>query len=152
MSPRLFSRPWVRVACAVLATAVLAVVVWAAGAQAVLQRLGSSAHALPALAVLEAVMVACSTLALRALYGPVAGRVSARQWLRVGAAGGPQENPIQRPPHATPNHRTSEVSAVRRPSCGRAVVRSIWVTRRRMVNVKRSTRASEAIFTQNGKL
>ena len=26
------------------------------------------------------------------------------------------ENPIQRPPHATPNHRHSEMSAARRPS------------------------------------
>jgi len=87
MISALFSRPWVRVTCAVAATAVLAISVWAAGAQAVLQRLGASAHALPALAALEAVMVACSTLALRALYGPIASRVSVRQWLRVGAAG-----------------------------------------------------------------
>jgi len=48
---------------------------------------GLFSHALPALAVLEAVMVGSSTFALRALCGPIASRVSARQWLREGAAG-----------------------------------------------------------------
>jgi len=88
MSPGAFlRRPAVRVTCALAATAVLGVTVWASGAGAVLDRLGASAHALPALALLEAAMVACSTLALRALYGPAAATVSLRQWLRVGAAG-----------------------------------------------------------------
>jgi len=81
------SRPLVRLAGALLGTAVLAVTVWAAGARAVLAGLGNSVHALPALALLEAVMVACSTLALRALYGASASAVPFRQWLRVGAAG-----------------------------------------------------------------
>ena len=85
--PGFFGRPLVRLACAVAGTAVLALTVWAAGAQEVLQRLGASAHALPTLAALEAAMVACSTLALRALYGASAAQVSARQWFRVGAAG-----------------------------------------------------------------
>jgi len=83
----LFARAWVRVACALLATSVLALTVWAAGARAVLAGLGDSVHALPALAALEALMLACSTLALRALYGASAGRLSPRQWLQAGAAG-----------------------------------------------------------------
>jgi len=61
MSSGLFSRPLVRVACTLAATAVLALSIWAAGAPAVIQRLGASAHALPALAVLEAVMVPRAT-------------------------------------------------------------------------------------------
>jgi uncharacterized membrane protein YbhN (UPF0104 family) len=85
--PGLLSRPWVRIACAVLGTAVLVVAVWAAGARAVLASLGASAHALPALALLEAVMVGCSTLALRALYGDLRPRVPVRQWVRAGALG-----------------------------------------------------------------
>src|SRR6266481_6578864 len=64
----------------------------------------------------------------------------------------PYENPIQRPPHATPNHRTNDMSAVTRPNCGRSEVASICVTRRRTVNVKRSTRNSDVIFTQKAKL
>src|SRR6267154_1319143 len=64
----------------------------------------------------------------------------------------PYENPIQRPPHATPNHRTNDMSAVTRPCTGRSEVRSICVTRRRTVNVKRSTRNSDVIFTQKAKL
>ena len=48
-----FARTWVRVCCAVAATAVLALSVWAADARAVLLGLGASAHALPALAALE---------------------------------------------------------------------------------------------------
>src|SRR5262249_41142191 len=51
------SRPLVRLAGALLGTAILAVTVWSAGAKAVLAGLGSSVHALPALALLEAVMV-----------------------------------------------------------------------------------------------
>lgn len=86
-APGLLSRPLVRVLCAIAGTAVLAVTVWAAGARAVLAGLGASVHALPALAGLEVVMLACSTLALRALYGAGAARVSGRQWLRAGAAG-----------------------------------------------------------------
>ncbi|HEY1906673.1 MAG TPA: lysylphosphatidylglycerol synthase domain-containing protein [Myxococcaceae bacterium] len=85
--PGLLSRPWVRIACAVLGTGVLVLAVWAAGARAVLASLGASVHALPALALLEAVMVGCSTLALRALYGDVGPRVAARTWVRAGALG-----------------------------------------------------------------
>ena len=85
--PGLLSRPWVRIACAVLGTGVLVLAVWAAGARAVLASLGASVHALPALALLEAVMVGCSTLALRALYGDLAPRVAVRQWVRAGALG-----------------------------------------------------------------
>ena len=85
--PGLLSRPWVRIACAVLGTGVLVLAVWAAGARAVLTSLGASVHALPALALLEAVMVVCSTLALRALYGDLARRVAVRQWVRAGALG-----------------------------------------------------------------
>src|SRR4029453_13699901 len=86
-APGLLARPWVRIACAILGTAVLAASVWAAGAPAVLASLGASVHALPLLALLEAVMVACSTLALRALYGEAASLVPARQWVRAGALG-----------------------------------------------------------------
>ena len=39
-APGLLARPLVRIACAVLGTAVLVVSVWAAGAQAVLASLG----------------------------------------------------------------------------------------------------------------
>lgn len=85
--PGLLGRPLVRLACAVLGTSVLVLSVWAAGASAVLASLGASVHALPALAGLEAVMVGCSTLALRALYGAAGPRVPARQWLRAGALG-----------------------------------------------------------------
>ena len=83
----LFARPIVRLACAVVATAVLGLTVWVAGARAVLVGLGSSVHALPVLAALEAVMLACSTLALRALYAEVAALPSPRQWVQAGAAG-----------------------------------------------------------------
>jgi uncharacterized membrane protein YbhN (UPF0104 family) len=86
-APGLLARPWVRIACAILGTAVLAASVWVAGAPAVLASLGASVHALPLLAVLEAVMVGCSTLALRALYGEAASRVPVRQWVRAGALG-----------------------------------------------------------------
>src|SRR5712671_3189453 len=55
------------------------------------------------------------------------------------------ENPIQRPPHATPNHRTNDMTAVTRPRSGRSEVRSICVTRRRNVNVTTSTRTSDVI-------
>ncbi len=85
--PGLFGRPLVRIACAVVGTGVLVLSVWAAGARAVLASLGASAHALPALAGLEAVMVGCSTLALRALYGSAGSRVPVRQWVRAGALG-----------------------------------------------------------------
>ena len=85
--PGLLARPLVRIACAVLGTAVLVASVWAAGARAVLESLGSSAYALPLLALLEAVMVGCSTLALRSLYGEVGARVPPRQWVRAGALG-----------------------------------------------------------------
>ncbi len=83
----LLAKPLVRVACAVLGVGLLALAVWAAGARAVLAGLGASVHALPAVAALEALMLVCSTLALRALYGEDARRVSARQWLRAGAMG-----------------------------------------------------------------
>jgi uncharacterized membrane protein YbhN (UPF0104 family) len=86
-APGLLARPLVRIACAVLGTAVLVVSVWAAGAHAVLASLGASVHALPLLALLEAVMVGCSTLALRSLYGEAAPRVPTRQWVRAGALG-----------------------------------------------------------------
>ena len=86
-APGLLSRPLVRIACAVLGTAVLVVSVWAAGARAVLASLGASVHALPLLALLEGVMVGCSTLALRSLYGEAGPRVPARQWVRAGALG-----------------------------------------------------------------
>lgn len=85
--PGLLARPLARIACAVLGTGVLLISVWAAGARAVLASLGSSVHALPLLGLLEAVMVGCSTLALRALYGDVAARVGVRQWVRAGALG-----------------------------------------------------------------
>src|SRR5262245_23105140 len=62
------------------------------------------------------------------------------------------ENPIQRPPHATPNHRLNDTSAVNRPASGRWVTRSVRITWRRTVNVKRSASRSDVIFTQNGKL
>ena len=83
----LFARTSVRVACAVVATAVLGFTVWAAGARAVVAGLGASIHALPVLAVLEALMLACSTLALRALYGESAALPSPRQWVQAAAAG-----------------------------------------------------------------
>jgi uncharacterized membrane protein YbhN (UPF0104 family) len=83
----LLSRPLVRLASAVVATGVLALAVWAAGAKAVLTDLGSSLHALPLLAVLEAVMLGCSTVALRTLYGASGSVVPMREWLRVAAAG-----------------------------------------------------------------
>lgn len=86
-SPGLLARPLARIACAVLGTAVLVVSVWAAGARAVLASLGASVHALPLLALLEAVMVGCSTLALRSLYGEAGPRVPTRQWVRAGALG-----------------------------------------------------------------
>ena len=86
-APGLLARPLVRIACAVLGTAVLVVSVWAAGARAVLASLGASVHALPLLALLEAVMVGCSTLALRSLYGEAGLRVPTRQWVRAGALG-----------------------------------------------------------------
>ena len=85
--PGWLARPWVRVACAVLGTGVGAASVWVAGARGVLASLGSSVHAIPLLALLEAAMVGCSTLALRALYGGEAARVPARQWVRSGALG-----------------------------------------------------------------
>jgi uncharacterized membrane protein YbhN (UPF0104 family) len=85
--PGLFGRPLVRIACAVVGTGVLVLSVWAAGAHAVLASLGASVHALPVLAGLEAVMVGCSTLALRALYGAAGPRVPVRQWVRAGALG-----------------------------------------------------------------
>ena len=83
----LLSRPLVRLACAVVGTGVLVLAVWAAGPKAVLTDLGTSLHALPLLAVLEAVMLGCSTLALRTLYGASGSVVPLRQWLRVAAAG-----------------------------------------------------------------
>jgi len=85
--PGLLGRPLVRLACAVIGTGVLVVSVWAAGARAVLASLGASVHALPLLALLEAVMVGCSTLALRALYGGAGPRVCVRLWIRAGALG-----------------------------------------------------------------
>jgi Lysylphosphatidylglycerol synthase TM region len=87
-SPReLLAQPLVRVTCAVLGAGVLAVAIWAAGARAVLAELGASVHALPEVAALEAGMLVCTTLALRALYGDDASRVSPRQWVRAGALG-----------------------------------------------------------------
>ena len=76
----------------------------------------------------------------------------ARSALRDGGLSPPHENPIQRPPHATPNHRASDMSAVKRPSSGRSEARPVRVTRRRTVNVKKSARNSDVIFTQKGKL
>ncbi len=87
-SPReLLARPLVRLACAVLGAGVLALAVWGAGAHAVLSGLGESLHALPLVAALEALFLLCSVLALRALYGVDAARVSPRQWLRAGTLG-----------------------------------------------------------------
>jgi len=83
----LLSRPLVRLASAVVATAVLGLAVWAAGARAVLTDLGSSLHVVPVLAVLEAVMLGCSTVALRCLYGASGSAVPVREWCRVAAAG-----------------------------------------------------------------
>ena len=74
------------------------------------------------------------------------------------AAGGfaafnpPYENPIQRPPHATPNQRTNDMIAVDRATNGRSAAGSNCTTRRRIVNVKSSTRRSDVIFTQKAKL
>ncbi len=85
--PGLLARPLVRIACAIVGTSVLVLSVWVAGAREVLASLGASVHAVPALAGLEAVMVVCSTLALRALYGPAGPRVPMRQWVRAGAVG-----------------------------------------------------------------
>jgi hypothetical protein len=91
MSPpsfrELLTRPLVRVALAALGVGMLAVTVWVAGARAVLEGLGASVHALPEVAALEAVMLLCTTLGLRSLYGVEAKRVSGRQWLRAGAMG-----------------------------------------------------------------
>jgi Lysylphosphatidylglycerol synthase TM region len=87
-SPReMLAKPLVRLACAALGVGLLTVTVWAAGARAVLEGLGGSIHAMPAVVALEAGMLVCSTLALRALYGDEAARVSPRQWLRAGAMG-----------------------------------------------------------------
>jgi Lysylphosphatidylglycerol synthase TM region len=87
-SPReLLAQPLIRVAMAVVGVGVLAVTVWAAGARAVLDGLGASMHALPEVTALEAAMLLCTTLALRALYGQEASRVSPRQWVRAGALG-----------------------------------------------------------------
>ncbi|MGO9064686.1 MAG: hypothetical protein ACLQIH_08110, partial [Myxococcaceae bacterium] len=87
-SPReLLARPLVRLACAVLGAGVLSLAVWGAGARAVLTGLGESIHALPLVMALEAVFLLCSMLALRALYGEDAARVSLRQWVRAGALG-----------------------------------------------------------------
>lgn len=83
----LLSRPLVRLASAVVATGVLGLAVWAAGARAVLTDLGNSLHVLPVLALLEAVMLGCSTVALRTLYGASGSAVPLREWLRVAAAG-----------------------------------------------------------------
>ncbi len=83
----LLERPWVRVACGVLGVGVLAVVVYTSGARAVLQGLGGSLPALPAVTALELTILACRTLALRALYGSDARRVAPREWLRAGALG-----------------------------------------------------------------
>jgi hypothetical protein len=83
----LLSRPLVRLACAVLGVAVLALVVWAAGARAVLAGLGGSLPYLPAVVALEAVMLGCNTLSLRALYGSEAVRVPPRGWLRAATLG-----------------------------------------------------------------
>jgi Lysylphosphatidylglycerol synthase TM region len=83
----LLTKPLVRVALAAVGVAMLAVTVWAAGARAVLLNLGASVHALPEVAALEGVMLLCTTLGLRALYGTDAARVSSRQWLRAGVMG-----------------------------------------------------------------
>lgn len=85
--PGFFVRPWVRLACALAATAVLGLTVWAVGARAVLDGVGTSIHIVPLLAGLEAVMLTCSTFALRALYGDSGPRIPARQWVRAGTAG-----------------------------------------------------------------
>jgi hypothetical protein len=61
------------------------------------------------------------------------------------------ENPIHRPPQATPNHKASETNAV---SFALDVTSSssIIVTRRLIVNVKTRTRNRHTIFTQKAKL
>jgi len=87
-SPReLLAQPLVRLAMAVLGSGVLALAVWGAGAQAVLTGLGESLHAVPVVAALEGLFLCFSVLALRALYGEDASRVTFRQWLRAGALG-----------------------------------------------------------------
>jgi hypothetical protein len=83
----LLARPLVRLACAVVGAGVLALVVWAAGARAVLAGLGESLPYLPAVAALEAAMLACNTLSLRALYGAEAVHVPLRGWLRAATFG-----------------------------------------------------------------
>jgi len=83
----LLSRPLVRLASAVVATGVLGLALWAAGLKAVLSDLGTTLHVLPVLTGLEAVMLACSTVALRTLYGATGSVVPFREWVRVAAAG-----------------------------------------------------------------
>jgi hypothetical protein len=87
-SPRaLLAKPSVRLAFGVLGLGLLAGAVWSAGARDVLRGLGDGVHALPEVALVEALMLVCSTLALRALYGDDAARVTPRQWLKAGALG-----------------------------------------------------------------
>jgi uncharacterized membrane protein YbhN (UPF0104 family) len=83
----LLARPAVRVACGVLGAGIVAAAVWATGARAVASGLGRSAHVLPAVVGIEAAMLVCNTLSLRALYGADAARVSFRQWVKAGALG-----------------------------------------------------------------
>ena len=59
--------------------------------------------------------------------------------------------PIQRPPHPTPAHKPTDVTAVSLLQKG-ATTWSEKTTFRRMVNVKRIASESEAIFTHQAKL
>jgi Lysylphosphatidylglycerol synthase TM region len=83
----LLAKPLVRVACGLVGAGIVATSVWATGARAVASGLGRSAHALPAMVGLEAAILVCNTLSLRALYGADAGRVSLRQWVKAGTLG-----------------------------------------------------------------
>jgi hypothetical protein len=77
----------VRLAGGLLGAGIVATSVWATGARAVASGLGSSAHALPAMVGLEAALLVCNMLSLRALYGAEAGRVRPGQWVKAGALG-----------------------------------------------------------------
>lgn len=83
----LLAQPLARLVCALGGAALLVAVVWQAGTRDVLLGLGRSAWCLPELVALEAAVLACSTSALRSLYGSEAARNSARTWLKAATLG-----------------------------------------------------------------
>jgi hypothetical protein len=83
----LLAQPLARLLCALAGAALLVIVVWQAGAREVFLGLGRSAWCLPELVALEAAVLACSTSALRSLYGSEAARNSARTWLKAATLG-----------------------------------------------------------------